>query len=196
MRVFKEFRMRPGYIFQLDLRDERLNRIGNKLELMAKLIPWESFRPRLEWMYKNLQIADGGSLLENGKPLHCKKVPVFRTTYSYALEPIKTFEVPYFLGTLAGVPVRATITVEVSQIGGPVSISWKNAEGHNNWDYKTSGGILLKLSASINTGKLNSQYFMSTMRCLPMPTSNHPLKRPFLLKLKKDALNLFFRRAT
>ena len=45
--------MRPGYIFQLDLRDERLNRIGNKLELMAKLIPWESFRPRLEWMYKN-----------------------------------------------------------------------------------------------------------------------------------------------
>ncbi|MDO4585598.1 MAG: hypothetical protein Q4D62_16060 [Planctomycetia bacterium] len=44
--------MRPGGLFQEDRREERLEKIGSKLDLLEKLIPWESFHARREWMYK------------------------------------------------------------------------------------------------------------------------------------------------
>lgn len=52
-QVLRSFFMRPGWLFQEDRRDERLEKIGSKLDLLEKLIPWESFRVRLEWMYKD-----------------------------------------------------------------------------------------------------------------------------------------------
>lgn len=40
-------------LFIEDKRDDRLEKIGSKLDRLQALIPWEIFRKRLDWMYKN-----------------------------------------------------------------------------------------------------------------------------------------------
>ncbi|MDO4569711.1 MAG: hypothetical protein Q4D38_04955 [Planctomycetia bacterium] len=44
--------MRTGWLFQADRRGERLEKIGCKLDFLAMLIPWESFRGDLKVLCK------------------------------------------------------------------------------------------------------------------------------------------------
>jgi len=81
----------PGF-FDLDERYESLSRCGDPLEVLAKEIPWESFRPTLRKALKKPRKSSAGRKAFDSVLMF--KVVVLESLYTHAPSPAGMIDQP------------------------------------------------------------------------------------------------------